>query len=434
VSSSSGIIRSLSRVHKDLTEPRLPIIYRVELANHRFLDNQVDAFVVASGKGFTPAAARLSAAGEAMERYAAASWGEERILRGRAADLCIPALDPARLVLYRPEQYATLKYHPYTPQSSLGWVPMRALGSGETLAVPALAVLMAYETVPDEPFLFPITSNGLAAGPTLAHAVLSAAYEAIERDAFLSLWLNRLRAAAIDPSDHPDHDIRALLAAHRRRGIALELFRMPTDTGVFAFMGIAFGPGADGGLWADGPAAVVGLGADHAPARAAASALIEACQVRPSLRMRLRQEPTRKRLAELLADPRRVTALEDHDLLYAAPQMLGQFDFLRGAQPIPFDWDQGDVPESVLARIDALTERLRGLATDLLYTDLTTADAAAVDAHVARVVIPDFQPMHFGFAERRLAAQRLYDAPVRYGSAAEPSCADTLNPFPHPLA
>lgn len=432
VSPLTGIVRKLHRIHKDLSEPQRPYVWRAELANHRFLETD-DSPVVASGKGFTHAAARLSAMGEAIERYAASSWGEERIQRGRADRLDMPSLDPARLVLFQPEQYPGLKYDPYEPDCSLGWVAMRSLVDGRERAVPALAVLMAYETQGDEPFLFPITSNGLAAGPTLADAILSGAYEVIERDAFLSTWLNRLPCRAVDPSDHPDPDIRDLVTAHARRDISLELFQAPTDNGVHVFIGIAFAPAPGTGLWSDGPAAVVGLGAGHDPARAAAGALVEACQVRPALRMRLRQPEVRSRMEDLVRDPSGVTELEDHDLLYASTETLAQFDFLRKAPPGRIDWSLSQTgPRTTIDCLEDLSAKLAAQGTDLLYANLTSDDARTVGASVARVVIPDYQPMHFGFRERRLAASRLYRFPEHLGLA--PTTPHTLNPYPHPLA
>ncbi|MEM6465754.1 MAG: YcaO-like family protein [Pseudomonadota bacterium] len=422
-----GLVRSLDRVHKSLSEPRAPFIYRAELANHRFLERDEDAFVIASGKGFDPLSAKVSAMGEALERYAASSWGEEAVLRGTRAELGCDTLDPDRLVLFTPDQYPDLKYDAYTDSAQLGWVKMQALGSGQDCAVPALAVLMAYETQGEEPFLFPITSNGLAAGPTLAKAVLNGAYEAVERDAFLATWLNRLPTLRIDPSDHPNPEVRKLVTSYARRGVDLELYKLPTTCGVTVFLGVGVNHGPQ-----DGPAAVVGLGADHDPATAAQAALIEICQVRPALRMRLHMEETQERMALLLADHAQVTELEDHDLLYAHPSMLDSFTFLRNQAVERFDWTPAQ-QTSALGRLKILTSALQRESTDLLYTNLTSADVAPFGVHVARVVIPDYQPMHFGLGERRLAAQRLYELPQRLGLGAKTS-AQTLNPLPHPLA
>lgn len=427
ISPLMGIVRSLERVHKPLSEPLAPFIYRAELSNHRFLENDEEDRVIASGKGFDPLSAKVSAMGEAVERYSASNWGEDVVLRGTRAGLDCPTLDPNRLVLFQHDQYAGLKYDPFEDHCNLGWVMMRALGSREDIAVPALAVLMAYETKGDEPFLFPITSNGLAAGPTLASAVLNGAYEAVERDAFLATWLNRLPAKRIDPSDHPDPEVRKLVIAYDRRGVSLELYHLPTTNGVHVFMGIGINHGPQ-----DGPAAVVGLGADHDPVASAKGALIEICQVRPALRMRLHMAETQERLALLLQDHNEVEELEDHDLIYADRSMLGSFDFLRNQPAKRFDWNTFSATNDT-QKLETLTAALQAEGTELLYTNLTSEDIAPFGAHVARVVIPDYQPMHFGLGERRLAAQRLYQLPVTLGLGPS-TTSDTLNPLPHPLA
>lgn len=429
VSNVSGIVRSLERVHKDITEPAFPYIYRAEIANHRFMDDPKDAFIVASGKGFSHKAGQLSALGEAVERYASANWDEDRIFRGAASDINYQVLDPSRLVLFAEHQYNELKYDPYSSDKPIGWVKVRSLTSGKLLAVPALAVLMAYETQGKEPFLFPITSNGLAAGATLADAILSGAYEVIERDTFLYVWLNMLPSQRVDSATHPSPEIRSMVLSYARRGVQLELFRLPTDHDVFVFMGIAVDENAEG----NGPAAVVGLGASHDPVRAAASALVEAVQVRPALRIKLRQNQVCRRLGELLENPQAVTSLEDHDLLYSNIRMLGQFDFLRNTEVSHFDWEIR-TPKDPRQCLQHLNTQLSEIGTELLYANLTSHDIAHTGVSVVRVIIPDFQPMHFGFKERRLAATRLYAMPQVLGFQQSPSQIKNLNPFPHPLA
>lgn len=423
-----GLLRDLERVHKDPSEPERPYIVRAKLSNHRFMSEKEDPFVIASGKGLDLESATASALGEALERYAASSWGEDRVVRGSLDRLGDAALDPARLVLFRAEQYSALNYDPFDPAASIGWVAMTDWARSAPRYVPALAVLMAYETAPGEPFLFPITSNGLAAGSTLAAAVLAGAYEVIERDAFLNVWLNRLQCEVYDPLSHPDAAIRSVVLAHARRGVRLELYRAPTDHGISVFLGLA-----RAGPKLDGPAAVVGLGADHDPARAAAKATLEVFQVRPALKVRLRQSAVRARLQILLDDPGQVTALEDHDLLYADRSMLPAFDFLAGSSALAFA-KSSPAPEAPEARLDALANTLDRLDTALLYADLTTADVAAFGVAVVRVVIPDFQPMHFGRKERRLAAPRLYALPRRLGLDDRLRAPESLNPLPHPLA
>ena len=63
-----------------------------------------------SGKGMTVDAARVSALGEAVERYSGGCWLADELLFASRSELDGPSLDPRRLVLYRPEQYGEVRY------------------------------------------------------------------------------------------------------------------------------------------------------------------------------------------------------------------------------------------------------------------------------------------------------------------------------------
>jgi ribosomal protein S12 methylthiotransferase accessory factor len=422
-----GVVRSAGAVHKDQSEPELPYIVRAELANSRFLSGSDDRFVVSSGKGFTRAEAEVRAVGEALERYCPMLWRSEDIRRCRRDELPGPSLDPHELVLYREEQYPGLPYDPFQEDTVIGWIAARSLGTGAAIWVPALAVLMAYEAQAGEAYLLPLTSNGLAAGPTLPDAILGAAYEVLERDGFMNLWFHRLPTEKVDPGTHPAGEVRALCEAYRRRGVEFELYRVPLDHPVHVFL--ALGLQTRG----EGPAAVVGLGASLDPVDAARSALLEVAQVRPALRQKLRDPEVRNRLGELLQDDRRVQTLEDHDLLYASPERLSSFDFLRNRATTPFEWARS-LPSSALDRITMVLDAVRELDSDILYCVMTTPDIARFGVHSARAILPGFQPIHFGRGERRLGADRLFRLPQRLGLRMDrPTIAD-LNDDPHPLA
>ena len=80
---------------------------------------------------------------------------------------------------------------------------------------------MNYEVQSPAEFIFPITSNGLAAGPTLAEAVLRAAFEVLERDATMIAWLNQLPCTRVDPLSHPDPDVQEICKGVRAQGCSL---------------------------------------------------------------------------------------------------------------------------------------------------------------------------------------------------------------------
>jgi ribosomal protein S12 methylthiotransferase accessory factor len=428
VSRRCGVIKAFHEVPRDVTEPAAPFVYRAELANHRFVDDAGDE-LVASGKGMTRGVAAASAIGEAVERYSSSCWDESDLVLARRWDIDGESLDPRALVLYRPEQYEFVGYAPYSDEAALGWVPARSLGTSHEVLVPALAVSLAYQVRSPEEYLFGPSSNGLAAGSTLVAAIVSGALEVIERDAFLIAWFNQLPCAAADPSTHPDAAFRRLYHAYRRRGVALSLHRLPSDHPVHVFLALAIDAAA-----ADGPAAVVGLGADLDAARAAMKAALEVGQVRPALRLRLREPETRSRLEELVAEPHAVSTLQDHDLLYASNALLDAFSFLRANPLSPFEWPDPGESAAEIEELACIVEFLRSAGHDILYVNVSSPDMAALGLHTVRVLIPGFQPIDFGWNERRLGGDRMFDIPYRLGVTAAPTTPALLNPLPHPLA
>lgn len=426
VGRAAGVVRALNVVPKDPMEPAVPIVVRAELANHRFVGPDDEPFEVCSGKGMTLPAARISALGEACERYAGGSVDRSRFVRGRREDMSAPTLDPRELVLFADHQYRELRYAPWQDSLAIDWIGAVDLSTGEPLFVPAISAAMHYTVEQPDEFLFAVTSNGLAGGASRAAATLAAALEVIERDAFTIGWLQRLPpSASIVASTVPDEDVRALAEAYRRRRIALELYQLRTDVPVAVVA--AVGVDESGGM----PAAVVGLGCHDDLAEACRQAAMEVGQVRPALKARLREPAAGERLAELVADHSRVTELEDHDLLYAASTMLAHLDVWRSVAPTPFDGEPavlGTGPE----RLDRLVEHLSAIGTTLIEVDLDAPDLTPLGLHTSRAIIPGFQPIHFGAREARLGGRRLYELPPRLGLPA--SGPMQVESTPHPLA
>ncbi len=430
VSPHCGIVRSLGPVPKDPSEPEFPMVIRAELANHGFTTDD-DRFTVCSGKGMSPAEARVSALGEAVERYGGRSWDADRVLRCRRASLPGPSLDPCRLVLYADEQYESLPYSPWSEDTETDWVGATLLGDGSTVFVPALAVFMDYQLRSRHEFLFPVTSNGLAAGPSLPAAVLRGLLEVVERDGFLLSWMHRLPGRRLDVGASTDPAVASMAAAYRRRGVELNVVLVPTDHP--ATVAVAIGVDLDPGP--DRPAAVVGLGADLDPAVAVRRAALEVGQVRPALRARMRDPANRRRLAELLADPGAVRDLEDHDLLFADRSKLEELDFWLGSPVVSPPVPHPPASDRVAADLSVLAGALAEAGSDVYYVNLTPPDLAALGVSVARALVADFQPIHFGAREARLGGERLGRFPALIGRPDYDQIGTgVLNLHPHPLA
>ncbi len=171
------------------------------------------------------------------------------------------------------------------------------------------------------------------------------------------------------------------------------------------------------------------MGADLDATVAARRAALEVGQVRPAFRERCRTAEG-PRIRELVEDPRRVTKMEDHALLYADPRMASAFAFLGDAR---YEWPAArrlDAPDA----LRQLLQHFGDCGQDVLYVNLTPRDLAPLGLHAARVILPGFQPIWFGDGERRMGGRRVLDAPVLFGQSDVPATFKSLNALPHPVA
>lgn len=425
VSPRTGIVLAIEDVPRESGAPH-PYVSRARSANHRLQPNE-RARHIGWGRGLTREEARSGALGEAIEHYCGSMWTEEDLLHAPYADLKGDALDPRRLVLYALEQYDDLPYAPFHETTTLGWVRARTLGAGEPVLVPAVACLAGYEPRRPGERILPF-QVGRAAGSGTDAAVLAAALEVMERDAFLITWLNRLPCRRLDPLTHPDPEVVALCGSYRRAGIDVELYELPVDHPACVMLAFTIQAGADPG----GPAVTMGLGAKLASAPAARHAILEAGMMRWNTERLVQHSPMQERMAELAADHRQTSDRVDHLLLWASPHALPVLDFLRDTPIVARSWDDS-TPPNASDQLRRLVEHFRAAGHDLIHIELTTADLAAYGLSVARVVIPDFQPTHFGWGEERLGGQRLFELPRQLGLRARRTTVGELNRYPHPL-
>lgn len=415
VSPRVGLIKQLRPQHRPVEEPEPPHLYTARLSNFDF--RVADASErMAAGKGWTEAEAKAAAVGEAVERYCAHHVDPRRTFVARAEELELPAIVP---VLYDERQYARpdWPHRRFEVDAPITWVEGVRVLDGAPVALPAACVYLSVPR-PEESFA-PATSNGLAAGPSLAGAVLSGLCELMERDALMIAWLNRFPAAELS-LDASGNLASALRRHYSQLGVQVRAFVLPSDLPATIVLALS-SENRD-----DRPATIVGMGCHPSPAVALTKALFELCQARPAEAARYREQPPAGRL-DRYED---VRSLDDHSAFAALPERRGEFEFL---------WRDGlsvrlaDLPERP-ADAEACAAALAASGYDVGYVELTTEDVAPSGYHVARVVATGLQPIHFGHGGERLGGERLFTLPVRLGFADGPVSVADLNPCPHPMA
>lgn len=187
---------------------------------------------VSQGKGLNIEAARVSGIMESIEQH------------------CAEGIDrPLRLATYRDlrERHPTVDVNalprfvrPFDPNQAILWIEASELGTAQPFHVPFEMVhLNLTEPLPAGSYMFPVGSNGLASGNSLAEATAHGLWELIERDAqalFYVLppeeqWQRRIALDTID-----DDDCRLLLDKFRGAGIRVAVWNLTSDTGLAVFM------------------------------------------------------------------------------------------------------------------------------------------------------------------------------------------------------
>ncbi|MGB0504796.1 MAG: YcaO-like family protein [Pikeienuella sp.] len=421
VSKRCGLVTELAPQGRAPAEPCPPYLWNATLTHYDYRNTPL-AMRLAGGKGLTETQAKLSALGEALERYSAVHWDNQRVRFGPASDT---AILPTDCVLYSDHQYGTsVPYRKWSINEPDYWISGTEFPSNTPVELPAALVYQVSPYARVEDHFTAVTSNGLGAGKNLPDAILSGIYEVIERDAFMITWLNRLPTTKIKT---PQQGCNAaqIIRQYEKFGVSVRLLSLATDQAATVVMAIAENPDDESAF------RVIGLGCDLDPVTAVDKAVLELCQLKPGAASRAHGNDYKTRLTGYES----VRTIDDHILFHLMPEHAAEFDFLTQTNA---ECDLGDLPRpdcfSTQDALVALIESATKCGSRVAYADITAADFAELGPKVVRVIMTGFQPIHFGFAEGRLGGTRLYEAPVTWGLRKMPLSEAELNQCPHPLA
>ncbi|MEO8451885.1 MAG: TOMM precursor leader peptide-binding protein [Gemmatimonadota bacterium] len=358
-----------------------------------------------AGKGATALKAKVSALGEALERYSGVHQGDEPRVRARLADLP-GAIHPNRCMHFSERQYAERdalngsgwagdRIPPrFDPDHAAEWTAVWSLASGQKSYLPTMLLYYDYPARPgDRPCI--ATTNGAAAGNCFEEAVLHGLLELVERDCVSIWWYNRIPRPAVDLRTLRDRYVGRMLREYETIGREWWLLDLTNDLDIPCYAAVSR-------RISSGPEELLfGFGAHLDPRIAARRALTEMNQVvvaRDSANTPFDSEP---RLVRWLAE----ATLVNNE--YLAP---------AGTTPAR----PSSATADLLDDLDVCRARLAAAGLDPLVLNQTRPD---VGVAVAKVVVPELR-----YFRRRLAPGRLYDVPVTLGWLPRPHLESELNP------
>lgn len=377
-------------------------------------------FGPSGGVGWSADEAKTAAIGEALERYAAATHA-------------LPAFNPPEgIECYKPNRFTLFS------ETQLDGLPMSraqcqrnmvpVFVAGKRLHDEAVvAVPRALVSLSDPDGEGVVTSNGLAAGPSLELATLRGLQEVIERDALMVAWLHGISCPTLELPLYLSERLAGLGADV----IAVDLTPEYSPWPVVAVCGSVAWRGR----------ARVGMGAACRATSEAAleKAFLEWTQATVFVGVQMSMGTMRT-----YDDAAAVVAFDDHALYYSArPDEWARVPFTKRRPVSASDRilevsDNAGTPVSSRAgftrgeegEMGLAVDHLRAAGLDTLVVDLTTDELSSVGVRAVRVLVPGLVPVNSDHKWPFLggtASDWAFRFPKLSPSVAFPS------PFPHPL-
>lgn len=371
------------------------------------------------GKGMTDIQAKVSAMGEAIERYSGVYRGDEIKVSGSYRSLGEQAVHLHDCLRFSDWQYENRESwnasqtdsffhiipHRFDENAEMDWTPVWSLTKNEFRYLPAS---FCYYGHPDSERFFFCSgdTNGCSAGNRLEEAILQAFFELVERDCVALWWYNRLLRPPLDLDSFDLPYLDALRAFYRTLNREFWVLDITSDLDIPAFAAVS--------RRTDQPVEdiLLAFGVHFDPKIALLRAVTELNQFLGAVTkvdaagktiyvwpdgeaINWWKKATIENQPYLVADPRaRARRLTDFPLLCS-----------------------DDLMQDVLKCV----EITRGLGMEMFVLDQTRPD---IGMSVCRVIVPGMR--HFW---RRLGPGRLYDVPVKLGWLAAPTLEQDLNPL-----
>lgn len=372
-----------------------------------------------SGSGLTETEAEVHTLMESVERYSNMVVDESRLVWSAYKNMEMRAINPMDLGLYSEEQYDNkdLGCSRFSADSEIPWIEGYDLNLGKTVLVPADFVF--YPAIRQEPLVFD-TSNGASAHTDTVQAILNGLFELIERDSFLTMWLNRFSMPILNLKKLPfgfSESIRLM----KKFGMSVKLVDITGDTQIPAIAAVCHNK--DPSKY---PALLVGAGSHTDPYKAVQKALFEM----EFMLSEMLEHPNKKKITH----PHQITTMYEHPLFYLNPKMRKYWKFMiSGKQTNKLPARRTNFSKDHYSRLKQILRLLYNNKHRVVFVDLTPSDLKTRGLKSVKVFVTGFQPLYVG-TELRLNMQRLNSSAERIGRKFKSNrTVSELNLAPHPL-
>lgn len=342
---------------------------------------------------------------EGIERFSLSYYAKKNIIYSSINALNNQFLDP--YLYYSSQKNVKLVF---------GWVNGINLTHNVPCFIPAQLIFLNYKNH-GEPNLTTKISSGAAAGFSHEGTLLRGIYEIIERDCFITAFINKIKVPLLDLSLISDKTIRTTIAEINKYNLEIYAFEITNDLEIPTFMAIIIDrTGA-------GPAVSVGLKSSLDEKKALVGSIEEACSVGRSL---MRYNFLKDKLVTKKISPSSIKTLLDRSAYWYPTSSIQKLDFLLKQSP-----KKKNLHSSTFSTREELKYIINSLSLKnhpLYFAEITPDIFKKIPLYVYKIVIPTLQPLYLDETQKELRSGRI-DSVAHYFKMTE----NTLNPLPHPF-
>lgn len=322
---------------------------------------------------------------EGIERFNLYCYREKSIKYAFYHDLIPHAIDPTVYVCDEK----------LTTTSRFGWVKGYNLTDNIPIYIPAQLIYLNYFKSKEEIKLSANISTGAAGGIDKETTLLRGIYEVIERDAFMTVYLNSIKATRIDIGKIRNKIIQRIINKCRQYNLEIFVFNITNDLAIPVFMAILTDKTGIG------PAVTVGLKSSLNVLNAITGSIEESFMGR----VMIRNEMLKRKSNDFNIPPKSIRTLLDRGLFWVSLKRLSSLNYLLNQIPLPFKIHANTVkPHQELATIIDIL-RKKGYKT--YYVDITSDIVKKLNYFVYKVIIPELQPLYLDEKHKELRTNRL---------------------------
>ncbi|HEY4482413.1 MAG TPA: TOMM precursor leader peptide-binding protein [Candidatus Brocadiaceae bacterium] len=372
-----------------------------------------------SGSGLSPNEAEIHTLMEVVERYSNMVVDESRFIWSTYRDIEKIAINPLDLGLHLDENYIQGKrISKYSVDSEIPWIQGHDVYSGKPVFV--ASDFVHYPSIRENPIVYE-TSNGSSAHTDIVQAVLNGLYEAIERDSFLTMWLNRIPMPMLDIKTIP-HEFNESIKLISGHGMNVKLVDLTNDSHVPTVMAVCSNNNPD-----KYPALEVGTATHIEPKKAIQKALLE---METGIIHNLEDVPEKE-----ILDPDQITSIHENAKYYRNPKMREYWEFMISSkQTSKLSRYAGRAFRDHNVLLMQIVKQLHTSGHRVVYVDITPSDIRNLGLRAVKVFVTGFQPMYVG-NKLRLNLDRLHESAEYVRKNIGIKVVGTeLNSAPHPLA